>query len=127
PELGEGGRVRRPARVADLEVPPSQGHRLDHVDRRRVHHHGRVRVREDAALEELDLAAAALLGGGADDAHREADVIGDARGGDARADGDGGDQVVPAGVADAGEAVVLGAQGQVELPLLPGDLQHAHL
>src|SRR5438128_2443465 len=60
--------------------------------------------------------AAALLGRGADDAHREADVIGDARGGDARADGDGGDQVVPAGVADAGEAVVLGAQGQVERP-----------
>src|SRR5207244_11877401 len=72
PELREGGRVRRPARVADLEVPPRQGRRLDHVGRRRMYHHGRVHAREDAALEEEDLAAAALLRWGAEDDHREA-------------------------------------------------------
>ena len=42
-----------------------------------MHHHRRVHAGEHAALEQQDLAAAALLGRRADDADREPDLVGD--------------------------------------------------
>ena len=49
-----------------------------------MHHHRGVHAGERAALEQEDLAAAALLGRRADDADREPDVVGDARRGERR-------------------------------------------
>jgi hypothetical protein len=69
---------------------------------------------ERAAVQEEDLAAAVLLGRRAHHRHRQTDVVGDARETQARPDGRGGDDVVAAGVADVGQAVVLGADRDVE-------------
>ena len=77
--LGERRGVRLLTGVADLELGAGEERLLDHVHRRRMHHHRGVNAGEHAAVEEEDLAAAALLGGRADDAHGEADVVGDAR------------------------------------------------
>ena len=81
----------------------------------RVHHHGGVHAGEGAALEHEDLAAAALLGRGAEHPDAESDVVGDRGQGQPRADGRGRDDVVPAGVAHVGQSVVLGADRHHEL------------
>jgi hypothetical protein len=96
------------------ELGERERRRLRHVEGRWVHHHRGVHAGERAALEEQDLAASALLGGGPDDAHREADLVRDRRRRDARARGEGGDQVVATGVADVGQRVVLGADRHVQ-------------
>src|SRR5262249_19133396 len=73
-----------------------------------VDHHRGVHVLEDAAPDELDLAAAALLGGRADDLDatlRQPVPDGGER--RARAGAGGGDDVVAARVTDAGQSVVL--------------------
>ena len=79
-----------------------------------VDHHRHVDAVEGAPLEQQDLAAAALLGRGADDPHGHAEVVGHGGQGQARADGGRGDHVVAAGVADPGQRVVLGADGDLQ-------------
>ena len=75
---------------------------------------------EGAPLEHEDLAAAALLGRGAQHLDGEAQVVGHLGQGQAGTDGGGGDDVVAAGVADAGQGVVLGADGDGERPRAGG-------
>ena len=58
-----------------------------------------------------DLAAAALLGRRAEDDDPAAELLGQARRGEPGAEAGGGDDVVPAGVADAGQRVVLAQHG----------------
>ena len=72
-------------------------------------HHREVEAREGAAVEQLDLAAAALLGGGAVDLDREVELVGERPRAAADPDGDGRDEVVAAGVPEPRERVVLGA------------------
>src|SRR6185295_18664030 len=73
-----------------------------------VDHHRAVHVLEHARLDELDLPAAALLGGGADHLDAALRELGPHRGeGRARAGAGGGDDVVAARVPDAGQRVVL--------------------
>src|SRR5689334_8514124 len=75
-----------------------------------VDHHGRVHLLEHARVHETDLARAALLGGRADDvdASREGERAQRGRDGGPGAGPGGGDHVVPAGVADVRQRVVLG-------------------
>jgi hypothetical protein len=79
-------------------------------------HHGRIDSRECAALEQEDLAAgiADLLGRSANDAHRQADFIGDLRCGNGGPDCRRRDDVVSAGVSDPGQAVIFGAERDVQ-------------
>jgi hypothetical protein len=63
-----------------------------------------------------DLAAAALLGRRAEHPHRQAERRRPPRPGPARPPRGGGDDVVPAGVADVGQGVVLGADGHHQRP-----------
>nr|WP_201791094.1 hypothetical protein [Nesterenkonia sp. PF2B19] len=72
-------------------------------------HQGHGVVVKAAPLQHEDLAAAVLLRGGADDLHGETELVRDGGQSDGGADGGGGDDVVPAGVADLGQRVILGA------------------
>jgi metal-dependent amidase/aminoacylase/carboxypeptidase family protein len=69
---------------------------------------------DKAALEHQYLAAAAFFGGCAEDLDRDAELVGQRRERETRADRGRGDHVVTAGVADAGERVVLGADADGE-------------
>jgi hypothetical protein len=86
-----------------------------------VDHHRAVHVLEDPRLDELHLAAAPLLGGGAD--HLDA-ALGELRSHRgqrrARARARGGDHVVSARVPDARQRVVLTGIAMVGLPGLDG-------
>src|SRR5262245_4802877 len=81
-----------------------------------MRHHRHMDSGEGTALEERQLPASGLLGRRSDHAHREADVVGDARGGCARPGRERGDHVVPARVPDSREGVVLGAERHVQRP-----------
>ena len=72
---------------------------------------------EGAAFEHEHLAPAALLGRRAEHADRQAELVGHRGQRQAGPDGGGGDDVVPAGVPDVGQGVVLGADGDDELPV----------
>src|SRR5262249_61448313 len=73
-----------------------------------VDHHRRVHVAEHAGLEQLDLAAAALLGRGADDVNAPLwEPVADRRQPGARPGPGGRDRVVTARVPDRRERVVL--------------------
>ena len=85
-----------------------------------VHHHRRVTPVEGAPFEHEDLAAAALLGRRAEHLHGDAEVVGQGGQSQAGADRRRGDDVVPAGVTDAGEGVVLGADGDGQRPAAGG-------
>ena len=113
-ELGKGGGVRRLAGVVDVEGGPREHRRLGGVDRRRMHHERGVNPGEGAALQEQDLAAAALLGGRPDDADGQADVVRDPRRRDGGTERDRRDDVVPARVAHAGQRVVLGTEREMQ-------------
>ena len=67
--------------------------------------------------EHQDLAAAALLGRGAEHPHREPDVVRHRGEGQTRTDSGGRNDVVPAGMTDGGQRVVFGAEGHHELAL----------
>ena len=66
--------------------------------------------------EQQDLAPAALLGRGPEHGHPEPGVVGDPGQGQAGPGGHGRDHVVPAGVADGRQGVVLGAHHHVQRP-----------
>ena len=95
--------------VVHLDVVDGQAGGLEPVLGPGVDHHRGVGAVERAALEQEDLAPAALLGRRAEHRDRQPDVVGHRGQGHARADGGGGDEVVAAGVAHAGQRVVLGA------------------
>ena len=97
--LGRRRGVRGPARVVDLEVVDGQAGGDEAVLGPGVDHHRGVGAVEGAALEEQDLAAAALLGRRAEHGDGEAEVVGHAGQGHPRPERRGGDEVVPAGVA----------------------------
>ena len=113
PELGERRRVRFLPRVPDLELDGGDDRHLHHVERRGVDHHRRVDAVERAALEQLDLPAAALLRRRAQDRHGEAGVVRHRQQRHARAGRHGGDDVVAARLADLRQRVVLAADGDV--------------
>ena len=75
-----------------------------------VDHHRGVHVVEEAGVDQVDLAAAALLGGRAEQRHGQVELVGDGGQPDGRAQRGRGDDVVAAGVAHVGQRVVLGAE-----------------
>src|SRR5213596_1047246 len=62
---------------------------------------------EQTLVDEEDLAAPAFLGRAADDEDATAELVGQARGGQTSAQPGGGDDVVPTGVPEARQGVVL--------------------
>lgn len=78
--------------------------------------HRRVQAVERAALQHDDLAAAALLGRGAEHRDGQAEVVSARREGAGGADRGRGDDVVLAGVSESGQRVVLGADPDVQRP-----------
>jgi hypothetical protein len=96
-----------------------------------VHHHRRVDPVERAPVQQEELAAAALLGRGPHHGHREPEVVGERGQPHPGARRRGGDDVVAAGVPDAGQRVVLRAHRDVQRPRADrrleggGELGHA--
>src|SRR3989442_10575131 len=106
PRTGETGC----GRGAELEASPQAAEQVlvDDPAVEAVDHHRGVHRLEDAALDEPHLAAAALLGGRADDLDATLRQLVAKRGQrGAGADAGGGDDVVAARVTDAGQRVVL--------------------
>ena len=114
--FGVGRSVRLLAGVAGVEVADGEAGHAVELAGCRVHHEGGVDPVEAAPLEHEDLAAAALLSRSAEDADGDAQVVGERRQADSGADSSRRDHVVPAGVADLGEGVVLGADRHRERP-----------
>ena len=77
--LGKGRRRAPPCRCSAPRTATRRGRAARQSTGARVDHHGDVDAREDAAVEQQDLAAAALLGRRPDDGDGEPDVVGDAR------------------------------------------------
>jgi hypothetical protein len=113
-QLGIGGGVRLLARVTDAELLGRDHRPVGNVERRRVGHHGQVGAGEGAPVQEQDLSAAALLGGGAHHRDGQTDVVGHGGQGQGGPHRGGRDHVVAAGVADLGQGVVLGAHGDMQ-------------
>ncbi|CAM5452128.1 hypothetical protein SCALM49S_05627 [Streptomyces californicus] len=103
--------VRGAAGVRDVEGAEREGTEVGHLERAGVHHHRGVHPVERAGVQQQRLARAPFLGRGADHAYGQAEFVrvrGEAEGG---ADSGGGDEVVSAGVAEAGQGVVLAGDG----------------
>ena len=79
-------------------------------------HQREMLVAEDAGVDQRLLAVAALLGRRPDHAHAQADLVGDRGEADRRTERGCGDDVVAARVADLGQRVVLGDDGDVQRP-----------
>ncbi len=97
--LGVGRGVRGLAGEDDLGVRHRERPRLGDVDGCRMRHHRQVEADERAAVEHLDLAAAAFLRGRAEHLDRQAGLIGHLGECQRRTDRDRRDQVVAAGMA----------------------------
>jgi len=106
--------VRLLALVRHVEVVHRQARRLEAFVGPGMDHHRGVHVAEVAGVDQVDLAAAAFFTRGAQQDDGNADLVGDGRESDGRAQGCGGDDVVSAGVAHVGQGVVLGAQDDVQ-------------
>ena len=85
------------------------------VDGAGVDHRGGVLSAESIAFQQLDLAAPAFFGRGADHRQCQTEVVDDGRQCERRPDSDGGDQVVAARVPEAGQSVVFGTQRDVQV------------
>ncbi len=103
----EGGGVRGLARVGGRELLDRDHVHASQVEAGRVDHERGVDALERAPAGEQDLPAASLLGRRAHHDHPSAQLLGQRRGGQAGAEAGGGDDVVPAGVPDPGQRVVL--------------------
>ena len=119
-ELRVGPRVRGDAPVGDVEVSHRAGPGVDGVSGAGVDHHRERQVVEAPRLQHGDLAAAALFGRGPEHADADAQVVGDVGQGLGGAHGGRGDDVVTAGVPEAGERVVLRDQADGDGPLAVG-------
>ncbi|WP_376699947.1 hypothetical protein, partial [Streptomyces cacaoi] len=118
--FGVGGGVRGPAPVVDGAVCDGERVGLGDVHGAGVAHHREVHPVEDAALQRMDPAAAALLRRGAEHRDAQAEFVGDRGRSGGGADGARGDHVVPAGVAEPGQRVVLGAHAHVQRARVEG-------
>ncbi len=78
-------------------------------------HRGCVLSFEAAAFEQLDLAAATFFCRGADHRQCQADVVDDGRKCERGPDGDRRDEVVAAGMPEAGKCVIFGTQRDVQV------------
>ena len=78
--------------------------------------HGRVDAFKSSSFKQEDLAAGIpnLLGGGPDDLDGQAKIIGHLRRGDTRAGRYGRHEIMPAGMSDFGQGIVLGADSKME-------------
>ena len=114
--FGKGRGVGFLARVGHVEHGAGDDGRVDHVHRGGMDHHGRMHVRERAPLQQQNLAArvADFFRGGAEYADGQTHVVGHCGRGERGADRGRGNDVVAAGVADTGQAVVLGADRDVQ-------------
>jgi hypothetical protein len=106
-EMGVGARVGGDAPVDDVEVSHGARPSVDGVSGAGVNHHRERQFVEAPRLQHGDLSAAALFGRGAEHADADAQVGGDTGEGLGGAHGGRRDDVVTAGVAEAGEGVVL--------------------
>ena len=110
-EVGEGGRVGGLPRVGGDELLDGDHLHAGEVVAGRVDHQRGVDAVEGTLAGHQDLAAATLLGGRAEH-HHSSTRLGCHRGrGQAGAETGGGDDVVPARVAEAGQGVVLEQHG----------------
>jgi FAD:protein FMN transferase len=114
------GRVR--GSTAERRDDTLRGERRvrEHVAVERMEHHRGVDAFERARLEQADLAASVFLGRCPEELDRALDVRGVPREREERTDRRPGDEVVPAGMTDLGQRVVLGKQGD------PGSPSRAH-
>lgn len=119
-ELGVGARVRGDPPVGDVEVRHGARPGVDGVGGAGVDHHRERQVVEAPRLQHADLPAAALFGRGAEHADADAEVGGDVGEGLGGAHGGRRDDVVTAGVAEAGERVVLRDQADGDGPFAVG-------
>jgi len=93
----------------DDEMVDGQHPGVDGVVVGRVNHHGCGGTLEGARPYQIDLAGALLFGGGAQHGDPDSQFIRHGGQGHPGSGGSGGDDVVAAGVADAGQGVVFGA------------------
>ncbi len=124
PQVRGGGGVGGPAGVGDGEAGDAGCGDVVrvHVLGLGVHHHRHRHVVEDPPLQQKDLAAAVLLGRGPDDGDADAELVGHLGETHPGTGGRGGDDVVPAGVAEFRQRVVLRAQADGHVPVaVPGD------
>ena len=115
PSCGRGGGVRGPPLEVEREPERRERGVREDVAVEGVEHHRRVDPLERARLDEPDLAAPAFLGRRSEQHDLPPDLLDDARRGEERPDPARGDEVVPAGVPDLGERVVLGEDGDARL------------
>ncbi len=99
--------VRGSPVVGHLELLDGDGAEAREVHPRWVHHERSIDALERPLLGQDDLASATLFAGGTQDDHGPAQLLGDRRRSDPGTDAGGADDVVAAGVPDAGEGVVL--------------------
>ncbi len=114
--LGKRARMRRATRVGDLERLGGEDLRRQHVGWAGMDHQREVLVGEDTGVDQCLLAVAALLGRRPDHAHPQPDFVGDRGEADRRTKRGRGNDVVPARVANLGQRVVLGDDGDVQRP-----------
>ncbi|CAM5613014.1 hypothetical protein SCYAM73S_08651 [Streptomyces cyaneofuscatus] len=106
-EAGVGGA----AGVGDVEGAEGERAEVGQLEGAGVDHHRGVHPVERPGFQEERLARTALLGGCADHSYGQAEFVGVRGEAERRADPGGGDQVVAAGVAEAGQRVVLAGDG----------------
>ena len=87
---------------------------------RRVHHHGGMNTVEHAGVEHHDLAAAPFFGGGSKYRDGDPEVVRQCRQCQPRPHRRRCDDVVPAGMTDSRQGVVLGADADVQWPAASG-------
>jgi hypothetical protein len=109
--MGEGGGVGGLAAIGGGELLDRDHVHAGQVITGGVHHHGGVDPLEGPLPRHEDLSAPALLGRCPQEHDAPADLLGQRGGGQAGAEARGGDEVVPAGVAQAGQGVVLAQHG----------------
>ena len=118
-QMGRRRGVRRLPLVVDLHLGHGEGAEPEQVTVGRMDHHGRGQPLEEPGLDHEDLAAAALLGRRAQDAHPSAGLVSERRGGQASTQSSCRDHVVAARVADPRERVVLQQDADIR-PVMAG-------
>jgi hypothetical protein len=115
-EMGVGARVRGDAPVGDVEVRHGARPGVYGVGGAGMNHHRERQAVEAARLQHRDLPAPAFFGGSAEDADADPQVAGDSGEGLGGSHGGRRDDVVTAGMAEAGEGVVLRDEADGDRP-----------